>query len=61
MISAVQYLWIRRDLVTNILSMDNAEPDGAIFYYIVGCCKFTEAKSRELCTVLQDKGLFLKN
>ena len=38
--------------------MDNAGPDGDIF---VGCCNFTEAKSREVCTVLLDKGLFLKN
>ena len=31
------------------------------FKNIVGCCNFTEAKSREVCTVLLDKGLFLKN
>jgi len=38
--------------------MDNAGPDGA---NIVGCCNFTEAKSREVCTILLDKGLFFKN
>ena len=31
------------------------------FFYIVGCCNFTMAKSYEVCTVLLDKGLFLKN
>ena len=31
------------------------------FKNIAGCCHFTEAKSREVCTVLLDKGLFLKN
>ena len=30
------------------------------FLTIVGCCNFTEAKSREVCTGLLDKGLFLK-
>ena len=32
--------------------MDNAGSDGAIFMDIVGCFNFTEAKSREVCTVL---------
>ena len=41
--------------------MENAGPDGVIFLNIVGCCNFTEAKSREVCTVLLDKELFLKN
>ena len=31
------------------------------FKNIVGCCNFTEVKSREVCTVLVDKQLFLKN
>ena len=31
------------------------------FLNIVGCCNFTEVKSREVCTVLLEKGLFLKN
>jgi len=31
------------------------------FQNIAGYCHFTEAKSREVCTVLLDKGLFLKN
>ena len=31
------------------------------FQNIAGYCNFTEAKSREVCTVLLDKGLFLKN
>jgi len=29
------------------------------FFYIIGCCNFTEAKSCEVCTVLLNKGLFL--
>ena len=41
--------------------MENAGPDGAILKNIVGCCNFTEAKSREVCMVLLDRGLFLKN
>ena len=41
--------------------MDNAGPDGAIISLAVECCNFTEAKSREMCTVLVDKRLFLKN
>ena len=28
------------------------------FLNIIGCCNFTEAKIREVCTVLLDKGLF---
>ena len=39
--------------------MDNAWRSH--FLNIVGCCNFTEAKSREVCTVLLDKGLFLYN
>ena len=31
--------------------MDNAEPDRGHFLNIVGCCNFTEAKCREMCTV----------
>ena len=38
--------------------MDNVGPDGAIFLYR---CNFTKAKSYEVCTVLLDKGLFLKD
>ena len=34
--------------------------DGAILN-IIGCCNFTETESREVCTVLPDKGLFLYN
>ena len=52
--NSVQYLWIQRDLVTNVLYEG---PDRAI----IGCCNFTQAKSREVCIVLLDKGLFLKN
>ena len=37
--------------------MDNAKPDGAI----LKISNFTAAKSHEVCTVLLDKGLFLKN
>ena len=40
-------------------TMDNAGPDEAILN-IVGCCDFIEAKRREVCTVVLDKGLFLK-
>ena len=39
-------------------SMDNAGADGAILKISLAV---TEAKSREVCTVLVDKWLFLKN
>ena len=32
-----------------------------LFFNIVGCCNFTRAKSHEVCTVLLDKGILLKN
>ena len=35
-------------------TIDNAGPDGANFLNIVGCCNYTEAKSREVCTVFLD-------
>ena len=31
------------------------------FLNIVGCCNFTKATSHKVCTILLDKGLFLKN
>ena len=56
--SSGQYLWIRRDLVTNVLfdeqcSSCMTEP---FFLNIVG-----RGERREVYTVLLDKGLFLKN
>ena len=33
----------------------------SFLFNIIGCCNFTEAKSCEVCTVLLDKGPFLKN
>ena len=41
--------------------MDNAGPDGAIFKISLAVVNFTEAKSCEVCTILLDKGLVLKN
>ena len=44
------------------VQMDNAGPDGAILKISLAVnCNFTAAKSHEGCTVLLDKGLFLKN
>ena len=41
--------------------MDNAGPDGAIFFSnIVGCCNFIEPKSREVSTVYWTRGYFSK-
>ena len=59
--NSVQYLWIRRDLVTNVLCDGQCRAWRSQCLNIVGCCNFTEAKSHEACTVLLDKGLFLKN
>ena len=59
--NSVQCLWIWRDLVTNVLYDGQCRAWRTHFKNIVGCCHFTEAKSREVCTVLLDKGLFLKN
>ena len=53
----VVLLRIWRDLVTNVLSMDNAESDGAICWLL----QIYRGESREFCTVLLNKGLFLKN
>ena len=60
---SVQYLWIWRDLdlVTNILFDEQCRAWQSYFKNIVGCCNFKEEKSREVCTVLVDKRLFLKN
>ena len=50
-------------IVTNVLHVRwtmQGLHDGAILN-IIGCCNFTETESREVCTVLLDKGLFLYN
>ena len=41
--------------------MNSAGADGAIFFLnIVRCCNFTEARSREVCTVYRKTGYFSK-
>ena len=55
----VQCLRIWRDVVTNVLGQCRAWR--SYFKNIVGSCNFTEVKSCEVCTVLLDKRLFLKN
>ena len=58
--NSVQYLWIWRDLVTNVLYNGQCRAWWSHFKSVVVCCNFTEAKSREV-SVLLDKELFLKN
>ena len=41
--------------------MDNAGPDGAISKKSLAVVILQRVKSHEVCTVLLDKGLFLKN
>ena len=66
-ISAIEYvltknsLWIWWDLVTNILFNGQCRAWRSHFKNIIGFCNFTEAKSREVGTVLVNKWLFLKN
>ena len=55
------YVWIWRDLVTNVLYDGQCRAWRSHFLNIAGCCNFTEMKSREVCTVLLDMGLFLYN
>ena len=50
---AFQYLWIWRDLVTNVLYYGQCRAWRSHFKNIISCCNFTEAKSCEVCTVLQ--------
>ena len=58
--NSVQCLWFWR-VVTNVLFDEQGRAWQSHFKNIVGCCNFTEVKSREVCTVLVDKQLFLKN
>ena len=51
-----QYLWIRRDLVTNVLYDGQCRGRRSHFLNITGCCNFTEAKSHEVCTVCWTRG-----
>ena len=59
--NSIQYLWIRRYLFTNVLFEGQCRAWQSHFLNIIGCCSFTEVKSCEVCTVLLDKELFLKN
>ena len=59
--NSVQCLWIWRDLVTNVLYDGQCRAWQSHFKNIVGGCNFTEARSCEVCTVLLDRRLFLKN
>ena len=54
--NSIQYLWIWSNLVTNVLYDGQCRASQSHF---IGC--FTEVKSCEVCAILLDKGLFLKN